>query len=85
MITINNIKRTTLNYKCECGAVGQCMFKAPEGDLALIIDLQCPMCDDVERIKIIKYSTEEKKLQLLTDDTELHWAIVVDNIVEGQY
>jgi len=84
MITINNIERTTLKYHCECGASGQCMFKAPDGDLALIIDLQCPMCDTLERVKILRYTSEEKREQLLEDDVDLHWAIVVDNIIEEQ-
>jgi len=82
MITINNIERTTLKYNCECGVSGQCMFKAPNGDVALIMDLQCPMCKNLERVKIFRYTSEEKREQLLGDDVDLHWAIVVDNIIE---
>jgi len=84
MITINNIERTTLRYNCGCGVFGQCVFKAPDGDIVLIIDLQCPMCGYMERVKIFRYTSEEKREQLLTDDVDLHWAIVVDNIIEEQ-
>lgn len=84
MITINNIERTTLKYHCDCGVSGQCMFKAPDGEIAIVIDVQCPMCKDTERVKILRYTSEDERQKLLNDNADLHWAIVVDNSIREE-
>ena len=82
MLHIKDIKELTLSYECDCGVIGKCMFKSPKEDSVLILDLQCPMCNDTERLKILKYSDEETKKKLESDNAKMHWALVVDNIIE---
>lgn len=83
MIEVITTKRNIVKYKCSCGVQGECMFKSPDKSTAMILDLKCPMCDTTKRLKLIKYNSEEVKKKLLEEDSELSWAIVVDNIVKG--
>ncbi len=76
MITINDINKSTIKYNCSCGAIGECMFKADADNGPVIIDLQCPMCEEVERLKLTKHNPDIEKEQ---DDEDLSWGIVVDN------
>ena len=84
MIEITNTKKNIIEYKCSCGVFGECMFKSPNENAVLIMDLKCPMCSYTDRIKLIKYDSEEGKNKLLENDTELHWAIVVDNMIKKE-
>jgi hypothetical protein len=86
MIKVNSLEKNTIKYNCSCGAVGECMFKAITGGRVIVIDLQCPMCKDTERLKLTKYDSEQERKKLEEDDVDLSWAIVVDNTVkEGTY
>jgi len=79
MLKILDIKKHTIKYECSCGVFGECMFKAPDENTTLIIELRCPVCEATERLKILKYDSEESKLDLLKDNSNLHWATIVDN------
>ena len=83
MIKATTTSKNIIEYTCDCGAVGECMFKSPNESTVIILDLKCPMCEYVERLKLIKYNSEENKTELLKEDADLYWAIVVDNRLKG--
>jgi len=86
MIKIKNVEKNIIKYHCDCGVIGECMFKAVTDAKVMIIDLQCPMCKDAERLKITRYKSDEDRNKITSEDTDLTWAIVVDNILtEDKY
>ncbi len=84
MLQINSINEYTIDYKCSCGASGECMFKPPKGNAIIMVVIRCPMCEATERLKIMKYDTEESKKQL-TIESDLYWAVVIDNKIKDDY
>lgn len=79
MLKIINIKNHTINYECSCGVIGECMFKSPNENTVLIVELVCPVCESAERLKFLKYDSEQSRIDLIKDNIDLHWATVVDN------
>jgi len=84
MLKINNIKEYTIDYTCTCGVNGECMFKPPKGNAIIVVSIKCPMCGETERLKIMKYDSEESRKQL-SDEADLYWAVVIDNKVKDNY
>lgn len=84
MITINKVNKYTLEYKCSCGIVGECMFKPPEGNAVMLLEIKCPMCETSEHLKIMKYDSEKSKELLNDKDVELHWTIIMDNKIKSE-
>lgn len=82
MIKVLNIKTYTIDYECDCGVIGECMFKPPKEEGVLVIDIQCPMCEECSTIEILKYKNEEDKERILNDGNRLHWSVVVDNKIK---
>lgn len=81
MIHIKEVKKYIIEYKCDCGTIGECMFKPPEEEDALILtDIQCPMCGEVESIEILKHSSNEEVVNL--EDIDLHWPIIIENRIK---
>lgn len=69
MFIIKDVTNYTLSYTCSCGAIGKCMFIPVEKNTPLVIDLKCPMCGNIDRLRI----------KTAGDSDKLSWAIVVDN------
>lgn len=84
MITIKEIHHHTLDYECSCGVLGECMFKPPDGNSLMLIEVRCPMCGASERVKVMKYDSAEGKKELMTDDAQLDWVIVLDNKIKEE-
>lgn len=82
MITINEIHHHTLDYECSCGTLGECMFKPPDGNTIMLIEVKCPMCEASERVEIMKYDSEKGKKELLSKEAQLDWVIVIDNKIK---
>lgn len=71
MIQVKNNKDNTLFYDCSCGTNGFCVVKPQEEDVIIIVDVQCPICGDIERVVLLQYSSEENKKKALTNLNEL--------------
>ncbi len=84
MITVDKINKHTLEYKCSCGITGECMFKPPEGNVIMLLEVKCPMCGSLEHLKLMKYDSEKSKKLLNNNDSELHWTIVMDNKIKEE-
>lgn len=84
MITVEKVDHHTLDYTCSCGVNGECMFKPPEGNSLMLIEIRCPMCGATETVKIMKYDSEDSREELSIDDAELHWTIIMDNRVKEE-
>lgn len=84
LITVEDVKHHTLDYKCTCGVEGECMFKPPDGNSLMLLVVKCPMCGESERIKVMKYDSEESRQQLTEEDAELSWVIVMDNRIKEE-
>jgi len=82
MIQIKEVKKYIIEYKCDCGAVGECMFKPPEHDVLMVTDIQCPMCGDIENVRILKQSDNEQALENI-EDVDLYWPIIIENKIKG--
>lgn len=75
MIKVIKHEQTTIYYECDCRAKGMCSFKPMNRDAAIVIDLKCPSCGDVERMTLLQYSNEENKEKILNNLNEatLSW------------
>jgi len=83
MIKVKKQKHNTIHYSCSCGAHGMCSFKPMDRDTAVVIDLKCPACHEIEMVTILQYSNEENKKKLLEnlDNIDLSWAPSVNEEV----
>jgi len=82
MIKINSLEKNIIKYNCSCGAIGECMFKSITGGRIIVIDLQCPMCKETERLKLTKYRSEQERKELEKNNVDLSWALIVDNTLK---
>jgi hypothetical protein len=75
MIEIIKQEHNTIYYECDCGAKGMCSFKPLSKDAAIVIDVNCPVCRETERITLLQYSSEESKETLLKslNEIDLSW------------
>jgi len=77
MIKITGNENNSVNYDCSCGVKGKCMIK-PMGDAGIIIvNIRCPVCLAIERIKLVPYKKEKAE--------DYSWACVISNEVTGYY
>lgn len=85
MIHVTNNKENTIKYKCECGTRGFCTIKPYKEDAALVVDIKCPNCSQVERIVMLQYSSEENKKKILENlnNTEFKWSHMVGTDMSG--
>jgi hypothetical protein len=80
MIRVSKVDKYIIHYDCDCGVVGECMFKPPAKSSIILIDIECPMCNSTDRVKLIKRSTEHGE-ENSEDSLDLYWATVIDNKV----
>jgi hypothetical protein len=80
MISISKIDKYIIHYNCSCGVIGECMFKPPEKSSIILIDIECPMCGSEDRVKLMKYVSDDDK-KLSEDSFDFYWAAVIDNKV----
>lgn len=76
MIKILKQEHNTIYYTCTgCGSKGMCSFKPMDRDAAIVIDIKCPACSDVERVTLLQYSSDEAKEKLLDNlnNVDLSW------------
>lgn len=75
MIEIIEQNNNNIYYKCVCGARGLCSIKPMDRDAAIVIDIKCPLCQAVERVTLLQYSSEDSKQDFLDDldNTDLSW------------
>ena len=75
MIKVTKQVYNTIYYACECGANGMCSVKPMDMDAAIVIDVKCPACKEVERMTLLQYSSEESKKHLLNNlnNIDLSW------------
>lgn len=83
MIEIINNQGNTIHYSCSCGVKGKCMIKPLSSDAALVVNLECPMCFQVERLTLIQYTDDKSKDKLIStlNEKEMTWAIILSNEV----
>lgn len=76
MIHVTGNEENTVYYKCDCGTKGFCMIKPQEEDTAIIVDVKCPNCEDIERIVLLQYSSEENRERILDNlnEADFSWA-----------
>lgn len=79
MIKIVEQKNNVIYYECEgCDTRGMCTVKPTENDAALVVmELECPVCGEVDRVVMMQYSSEDNKKHLLDnfDDFDLSWTL----------
>lgn len=75
MIKITKQENNAIYYECDCGAKGMCSFKPLKKEAAIVINIDCPVCRETERITLLQYSSEESKENLLKtlNDIDLSW------------
>lgn len=76
-LEILKIEKYTIDYRCDCGARGQCMFKPPEQDAIMVMHLKCPLCDNIRRLKITRGPENINE-----DDLEMCWPVILDNVIK---
>ncbi len=83
MIKILRTDGDTIEYSCDCGVMGECVFRPRAGSLVMVLDIMCPMCNDKKRLKLIQYETDEEREKLDKDnnDVDYYWPIIIDNNV----
>ena len=86
MITVIGNESNRLYYRCDCGAKGMCTVKPADKDTALVIDVRCPMCGEVERITLLQYSTDEAKEDILRNlkEIDLSWVPYFNEEINGE-
>lgn len=81
MIKVTGNNGNTIYYKCDCGTKGFCTIKPVKKDAAIVIDVTCPSCSEIERVVVLQYSSEENKEKILKNlnESDLTWTPVIDN------
>lgn len=76
MIHVTGNDENTIKYRCDCGTKGFCMIKPQEEDAAIIIDVKCPNCEEIERIVLLQYSSEENREKILDNlnEADFSWS-----------
>lgn len=75
MIEVIKQERNILYYKCNCGSKGMYSFKPTNGDAAIVMDIKCLSCHDVDRITLLQYGDDKDKQKILDDieNMDLSW------------
>jgi len=81
MIHVTRNEGSTIYYRCDCGTMGLCTIKPQDEDAAIVIDVRCPNCSEIERMVLLQYSSEEKKeiLEKSLNETEFKWSCITKN------
>lgn len=86
MIKVTGNEENKIHYECDCGIKGFCLIKPQEEDAAIVIDVKCPNCAQIERMVLLQYSSEENREKLLKnlDEMDLSWSSILENeVVDG--
>lgn len=85
MINVVGNENNIINYSCDCGTKGFCTIKPYKEDAALVVDIKCPNCSEIERIVVLQYSSEENKKEILENlnNTEFKWSSMVGQEMPG--
>jgi len=81
MIHVTRNEGSTIYYKCDCGTKGFCTIKPQEEDAAIVVDIRCPNCSEIERMVLLQYSSEENReiLEKSLNETEFAWSSIIEN------
>jgi len=81
MVKILKNEDNVITYECDCGVKGKCMVKPLETDAAIVVDVRCPLCLDVERVVIVQYTSDEEGQKIKKDlnNAQLSWSPVISN------
>lgn len=76
MIKATGNEENKIHYKCDCGTKGFCLIKPQEEDAAIVLDIKCPNCAQIERMVLLQYSSEENKKKLMENlnEVDLSWS-----------
>ena len=87
MVKILRNEKNIIIYECDCGVKGKCMVKPLNQDAAIVVDVRCPVCFDVERAVLVQYESEEKKFKIENNlnETKLSWSPILSNEVTNYY
>jgi hypothetical protein len=80
MIKATGNEDNKIHYECDCGTKGYCLIKPQEEDAAIVVDIKCPNCAQIERMVLLQYSSDENKEKLLEklDEVDLSWTSVLE-------
>lgn len=81
MTQVTSNKENILFYHCKCGTRGFCVVKPQDNEAVIMIDVQCPLCGDIERVVLLQYNSEESKEKALNNlnELELSWTYIGRN------
>ena len=81
MVKILSNEKNIIIYECDCGVKGKCMIKPLKENAAIVVDVRCPVCLNVERIVLLQYESEEEKFKIMKDlnSTEFSWSSIINN------
>lgn len=88
MIHVTKVEENTIYYKCDCGTKGLCTVKPQEEDAAIVVDVRCPNCSEIERMVLLQYSSEENKdkLEKNLDEVDFAWSSIIENkVLDGEF
>jgi hypothetical protein len=75
MINIKKYEKNIIYYECGCGIKGICSFKPMNREAAIVIDIKCPSCHEIERLTLIQYDNENSKRSMINNinNIDLSW------------
>jgi len=71
---IKDVTNNKIIYRCQCGAVGQCLIRPQDTKAVIVFDLKCPHCLEVTRLKLTSHLTKHE-----LDKADMTWAIIINN------
>jgi hypothetical protein len=78
MIKILGNKDNMILYRCGCGIEGRCIVKPMAKEGTFLVDVRCPLCEELERVKFIQYEDTSKREDILKEK-KFSWAYVLTN------
>jgi hypothetical protein len=78
MIKILRNEDNSIFYRCGCGVEGRCMVKPMADEGTFLVDVRCPLCGDVERVKLVQY-TDVSSRESILGEKKFSWACVITN------
>jgi len=87
MVKILRNEGNVIIYECDCGVKGKCMVKPLKEDAAIVVDVRCPICLEVERTVLVQYESEEKASEIKKDlnNTQLSWSPILSNEITDYF
>ena len=81
MIKVIKNEGNLVYYKCDCGVNGRCMIKPLKGEGTIVVNIKCAMCNELDRVVLLQYKSEEEKTRLMKNinESELSWSLILSN------